>query len=221
MTVLAVAHRTPGDAAAVAALTGCGADVFEIDLRLLGDDVVVTHFQPLLPAFRGLRGLPVLHDGWRLRLGRDPLAPLLDGVTTLLPPGARVLLDLKDDRGAAAHRLADRLLAGAADPARHEVSSHSWPVLARLEAAGFRTWRTIGSRRALRTFDRDGPGGAWAVTVRHTLLDPAVLARLTARTRVVAWTVNDPLRARQLLAGGVAGLTTDSCEVLALAAERR
>ncbi len=222
VTLLSVAHRTPADAAGVAALAGCGADVFEIDLRLLADDLVVTHFLPVVSA------VPLLqHDGWRFRLGRrDPVAPLLAAAVVHLPPTAMVLLDLKDDRGSAAHRLADRLLDGGlaelpVDPARLHVSSHSWAVLERLERAGWQTWRTIGSPRRLAAFDAVGPGGAWAVTVRHRLLTDAVLERWAGSTRLTAWTVNDVRRAQELLDGGVLGITTDSCDVHRVVAAAR
>ena len=86
---LSVAHRTPADAIGIAALAAAGATVFEVDVRLLGGHLRVTHFQPLL------RGVPLVqHDNWRLRLG-PPRAPHLSDVLALVPEGCE---DIKVER---------------------------------------------------------------------------------------------------------------------------
>ncbi|MCW2621539.1 MAG: hypothetical protein JWL64_1141 [Frankiales bacterium] len=215
--MLSVAHKTPAEVEQAAQLALAGANVFEVDVRLLAGEVYVTHFIPLI---RGLSRLQ--HDNGRFLWGvRDPLAPTLDLARTVVPAQAEIMLDLKDDRGAAAVRLVDRLVADLPDPSRFHVSAKNWALLEPLEAAGFRTWRTVADRRDLAAIERRGLEGAWAVTVRRTLLrDDRTLARLVgvAAGQVVVWTVNDVVEARRLLDAGVLGITTDSMEVHRLVA---
>jgi hypothetical protein len=215
--LLCVAHKLPDDPEATAEVALAGANVFEVDVRLVGGDVLVTHYVPLVRALSRLQ-----HDNGRFLWGvRDVLAPTLDIARTLVPPGAELLLDLKDDRGRAATRLVDRLVDDVADPSRCYASAKGWAALERLEAAGFRTWRTVHDRRSLAELGRRGLEGSWAVTVRKSLVrDDRALGTLLEATdgQVVVWTVNDVLEARRLLAAGVLGITTDSLDVHRLVA---
>lgn len=202
---LSVAHRTPADLRGIAALVEAGATVFEVDVRLLGGHLRVTHFQPLL------RGVPLVqHDNWRLRLG-PPRAPHLSEVLALVPDGCDVMVDLKDDRGPQAVALAEALARQAGDPARLHASSKHWGSLAVLAARGWRTWRTADTPARLAELEVVGLESAWAATVRHTLLrPPGVAERLVERCgRVLAWTVNDARTASSLLDRGLVGITTD------------
>jgi glycerophosphoryl diester phosphodiesterase len=89
------------------------------------------------------------------------------------------------------------------------------PHLERLRAAGFRTWRSAGTRSELRELLNEGPLADDAVSVRHTLLSPEVIARLHQQApSIIAWTVNDRRRARHLRDLGVDGVTTDRAAVL-------
>lgn len=206
---LAVAHRTPDDPAAIAALAQAGADVFEVDVRLLRGALMVTHFQPFV------RRVPLLqHDNWRLRLGH-PVAPSFADVIAHVPDGCEVMVDLKDDRGPVAVALAECLAAQAGDPARLHASSKHWGSLEVLADRGWRTWRTADTPARLAELHVVGLESAWAATVRHTLLrPPGVAERLVERCgRVVAWTVNDPVVADGLLGRGVLGITTDAPSV--------
>jgi hypothetical protein len=210
--VLAIAHRTPGRAAEVAALSAAGVSVFEVDVRLIGGELVSTHFRPVL------RALPMLQqDNGRFRWGvRDPRAPTLAALRAVLPADAEVLLDLKDDAGPAALALAAQIVRDVPDPAGWHVCSKHWASLRLLSGAGWRTWLTVGSRAGLAAFDRQGLAGAWAVTAKRTVLrDPQVRDRLLAATegRLMSWTVNDVGEAERLLRGGVRGLTSDSLAV--------
>lgn len=206
---LAVAHRTPDDPLAVAALAQAGANVFEVDVRLLRGQLVVTHYQPFV------RAVPLLqHDNWRLRLGH-PTVPSFADVIAHVPEHCEVMVDLKDDRGPLAVALAESLAARAGDPVRLHASSKHWASLQVLADRGWRTWRTADTPARLAELEVRGPQGAWAVTVRHTLLRPAGVAeRVVERCgRVVAWTVNDPAAAADLMARGVHGITTDAPSV--------
>jgi glycerophosphoryl diester phosphodiesterase len=78
------------------------------------------------------------------------------------------------------------------------------------------TWRTVGDGRALGRA-LAGPIPDDAVTVRHHLLNPTVVAALHATgAAVMTWTVNDLARARTLIGFGVDGITSDNPAVLAL-----
>ncbi len=218
---VAVAHRTPATSSAAAALHAAGADHFELDLRLIGDDVLVTHFLPLV------RRVPLVqHDGWRFRVGRrDPPALTLAAARSLVPDTASLVLDLKDDRGDGSFALARRLCAEIDDPGRHVVASKDWTALTLLAGEGFRVWRTVDDDRRLGALLRYGCGDAHAVTIRKRyLLRPSTaraLAQVAPVGSYVAWTVNDTGQAGALLDQGVGGLTTDDPAVLTLVAARR
>lgn len=203
---LSVAHRTPDDPVGVAALVAAGANVFEVDVRLLRGALLVTHFQPVL------RGVALVQrDNWRLRLGAPP-APVLADVVAHVPEHCEVMVDLKDDRGPLAVALAEALAAQAGDTARLHASSKHWGSLDVLAQRGWRTWRTADTPARLAELRAAGLQSAWAATVRHSLLrPPGVAERLVEQCgRVLAWTVNDPGAAEQLLGRGVCGVTTDS-----------
>lgn len=203
---LSVAHRTPADRAEVLALTFAGAQVFEVDVRLLRGQLAVTHYQPVH------RRLPkVQRDNWRVRVGA-PAAPGLADVIALIPQECEIMLDLKDDSGPAAMTLAEALNGENLDLGRLHASSKHWSSLQILADQGWRTWRTVHTRARLGELLAAGLQGAWAATVRHSLLRPpgkaeAIVARCG---RVLAWTVNDPGRAQTLLGRGLSGITTDS-----------
>ena len=132
-----------------------------------------------------------------------------------VPAPARVLVDLKTETPAAAAAVA---AVAAATPGRWYASCKRWDLLPVLAAAGVPTWRSVATRRALAAVLR-APADARPVTVRHSYLDRATVARLRAVTpEVVAWTVNDVRRAAQLVDLGVTGLTSDDPRVHAYAA---
>jgi glycerophosphoryl diester phosphodiesterase len=210
--VLLVAHRAPRERQRCDELAAAGANVFEADVRLHGERLVVSHFV----AFPGL-GEWLQHDNWRVRLARaaardQPLPEQLD----LVPPDVQVLLDLKERSPRGRARLVAALRDLPGDRSRLIVSSPEPADLAAVRGAGYRTWLSIGNRTKLtRLLGRGGLGDCDGATVRHTLLDPGAVSRLHERVAtVLAWTVNDVPRARQLADAGVDGLTTDSLSVL-------
>ena len=209
--MLAIAHRTPATRERCAALGAAGATVFEIDIQIVGDDLVVSHYLPVHPRLPRLR-----RDRGRFTVRRrGRLEPALAAAVEALPAGAEILLDLKADTGPAAHALVDRVIANGPDPARCYASTKGWATLPALTGAGYRTWRTIADPAALRAALALPELPDHAVTVRHTLLTPEVMTALRERVpRVMTWTVNDVARARQVMELGVDGVTTDSLEVL-------
>jgi glycerophosphoryl diester phosphodiesterase len=208
--MLLVAHRTPRSRAACELLAAAGAQLFEADVQVDDRDrVVVSHFLPW-----GHWG--VQRDNWRLRWHTSAAKdPTLDAVVALVPEGCRISLDMKEKTDQRRDRLIRALIASLPDPSRFVVCGGRRPHLERLRAAGFRTWRSAGTRAELRELLGDGALADDAVSVRHSLLTPEVIDRLHRQVpAVVAWTVNDRRRARQLRDFGVDGVTTDRAEVL-------
>lgn len=209
--MILVAHRTPPTRAACAQLAAAGASVFEADVQVDGSgSVVVSHYV----AFGA--GGRVQRDNWRLRwhtAGERDLR--LGELADLVPDGCRVLLDLKERTAVRRARLVSALVETLPDRSRFVVCGHPAKDVATLRDAGFRTWRSVGNPRHLAAVLSSDPVPDDAVTVRHTLLNRAVLDRLHERTpTVVAWTVNSARRAHHLHRLGVAGVTTDSVAVM-------
>ena len=90
-----------------------------------------------------------------------------------------------------------------------------------MRAHGFRTWRTAATQQELATVVAQGALDEEAVTVRHTLLNPGTMAQLRdVAPKVIAWTVNDSRRARELMRLGVDGVNTDRPEVMRIVHHR-
>lgn len=208
--MLAIAHRAPASAEQCARLAGLGARVFEIDLQVLGGELVVSHYLPVHPRLPRVR-----RDKWGFTVRpRLPREIGLAAAVAVVPAEVELLLDLKNDRGGQAAELARLVAESDLDPARCHVSTKGWQVLRMLREQGFRTWRSVGDAAALAAVRAVAPTDH-AVTVRHSLLTAAVVADLQAAGhRVMAWTVNDLARARALAGYGVDGITSDSPEVL-------
>lgn len=209
--MILVAHRTPASRPACERLAAAGATVFEADVQVdQADRIVISHYHPLRRLTR------VQRDNWRLRwhTGAARDAPLAD-VDAAVPAGCRVLLDLKEKLPARRARLVAVVRDVLPDRSRFLVCSPREAELAPLRAAGFATWRTVGSPRELADVLATGGLPDAAVTVRHTLLNRDTLDRLRGCVpSVMAWTVNDPRRARALRRLGVDGITTDRALVL-------
>jgi hypothetical protein len=207
-SVLLVAHRMPAERARVEALAAAGAAVFEVDVQVGPAGLVVSHFVPV----RGFGGR-LMRDTWRLRWkGTDPL---LDAHLANRPPGTRVLLDLKEHDPQRRVRLVETIIASMTDREHFVISTGNRRNLADLRAAGFETWHSFGEGDTLSRLLAAGEIAGRAVTVRHTVLSPALVQRLHADDRqVIAWTVNRIERARELVGWGVDGITTDRREVL-------
>lgn len=209
--MITVAHRVPR-AAAAERWAEAGVDRYEADVQLAGDGrVVVSHFLPFL----GVRGW-VQHDGWTFRWGpgRDPSLP---EVVDALPAGVGVLLDPKETDPSRRAALVDALCAALPERAGLVVSTDHREDLTRYRDAGFTTWRTVKDDAGLRDVLAGGGLPDAGVSIRHSLLDARTVGRLHERVGlVVAWTVNEASRARELVAAGVDGVTTDDPAIATL-----
>lgn len=213
--MLLVAHRTPPTAAGCAELAAAGAGAFEVDVQLAGESVVASHYLPFLR----LRGW-LEHDSWQFRWrSGPPRDAALREVVSIVPPGCLILLDPKETGAGRRSRLTEELARTLPDRGRFRVSTDHLDDLERHRAAGFRTWRTIKSSRDLEHVLRSGRLPDDGVSVRHTLLNQASVGLLhKVADTVVAWTVIDVERARQLRRLGVDAITTDRIEVMSAVA---
>lgn len=204
--MLLVAHRTPRTAAACAELAAAGAGCFELDVQLRGERVVVSHYLPFL-RFRGW----FEHDGRRFRWrGGPPHDLALEDVVARVPADRLILLDPKETAPDRRARLVDAVASRLADRDRFRVSTDDADDLARYRAAGFRTWRTLKTPDDLADACAGDGSADDGVSVRHSLLGRSSIEALHRVTRpIVAWTVNDAVRARELRDLGVDAITTD------------
>jgi glycerophosphoryl diester phosphodiesterase len=208
--VLLVAHRTPASRDRCERLAAAGADVFEVDVQLDHGRIAVSHFIPFGRTGRLQR------DNWRFRRQRAALRdPDLADVVALVPPESIVLLDIKQPGAERRRELIDAMADTLADRDRYRVCGGQRPDLEQARAAGFATWRTVKTRPELAAVLDEGALADEAISIRHTLLSDDVVGRLHQSVpSVVAWTVNDLRRARELRRIGVDGLTTDRPAVL-------
>lgn len=181
-----------------------GADAVELDVHLSQDGHLVVHHDPVIaaPSGRAVIGSMTLNA---LRALPTPL-PTLDEVTGAIGGRLRIYCELKGpgtapaavavlehlDAMAAVHSFDHRMVADArrlAPPLARGVLETSYHV------------DPSASLRAVAARD------LWQ---HEALIDaPLVAAIHAAHGRLIAWTVNDPARARQLAAWGVDGLCTD------------
>ncbi len=182
-----------------------GADFLEVDLWLRGGQFEARHE-------RRMRWLPLLFEKWYLR--RVPGARY--GLDELLQETAEhdtgIFLDLKNG-GVNAANLLRRVLGRTTHPRRVVASSQQWLALRSIRELlpEVEAFYSIDVRAKLDLFlsvtDRDTrPRG---VSCRHSLLSERTIEQLHAKgLLVVAWTVDDVERARDLVRWGVDGLTT-------------
>lgn len=187
-----------------------GADAFELDIHATADGVVVVHHDPTVRhvtgpvAIRHTRHaeLPAIGPNARERI------PTLDEVLRLAGERATVYVEVK----AAA---IETLVCDALD--RHprvrtavHAFDHRIPFAVRRRRAG----TPIGLLSASYPLDPAtmlGDPVPEALWQHVDVLDAALVDAAHRRgVRVIAWTVNDPARARELVAAGVDALCTDT-----------
>lgn len=200
ITLRVIAHRAGNDLVAARRLWDGGVSAIEADLRRWRGRIVVRHLKSLGP-------LPYLWDRWVIERARDHKLELAELLAST-PADVALVLDLKGWR----RRLAlDVRTAVAPYLATHDVTvcARSWGLLAPFAGTGVRRLRSIGGPVRLAAALRLA-GDCDGCAVHERLLDAEVVRRLKRRGRIVAtWPVNDPVRARDLLAIGVDALISD------------
>jgi glycerophosphoryl diester phosphodiesterase len=230
-----VAHRGGHHTRALRAAIDAGVDWVEVDVWWHHRRLVVRHD----PA---LWRLPVTYDGWRMRVALRPF-PTLDRLLDLLADTpVRLLLDLKgtlpeDTLGKTFARTAARHLLRVARTARElpralvetlrrrqavaraAVCGQQWAPLdaARALEPALPVFFSLGTEEHITAYLRRLQDGTALplISIRHSLLTAERVADLRDRgVTMVAWTVNDYARARELIGWGVDGITSDSLVLL-------
>jgi len=181
-----------------------GADFLEADLWVHAGRFEARHERALYP-------LPLFIEKWYLRLA--PRKPF--GLTELLKETAGstpVFLDIKNGRGVAAP-LIRRALDAVGPAERLLASSQLWHVLREVQeiAPEVETYYSIDVYPKLAlflsVFGRDSR--ARGVSCQERLLTERIIRDLKRRNlSVIAWTVDDLDRAKELLSWGVDAITT-------------
>lgn len=182
-----------------------GADYLEVDLWMHRGRFEARHE-------RRLRWVPLLFEKWYLKRIPNPNFGLDELLAETAGHGAGIFLDLKNG-GAQGAALLRRVLNATRHPERVVASSQQWRTLRAIREIlpDVDAFYSIDVRAKLELFlsivDRDTrPRG---VSCRHSLLTRRTVEDLHARgLLVVAWTVDDMDRARELVSWGVDGLTT-------------
>lgn len=198
-----IAHAAGNSEAAALAALPDGPDFLEVDIWTHNDLLEARHERAAYP-------LPVWFEKWYLKLApRQPFS--LAGLLTTLRSQAAILLDMKNGGERAAIMLRDSIQA--APGVIVAASSQSWTSLRWIAhyCPGVDLFYSIDTTAKLDLFisvsERDRrPRG---VSCKHTLLTREIVEFLHSRgLLVIAWTVDDLDRARELAAMGVDGLTT-------------
>lgn len=207
----AIAHRAGNDRSAFQNAVRAGVDWVETD--------VWWHFGRLVARHeRAVWRLPVRYDEWKIGIAVRP-ALRLPEICALAVAGPQLLIDLKGSASRLPYDVVETLRRQNAID-RVAVCGQYWPILdaAVAEEPALRAFYSLGSMRQLgQLFSRPSSlPRIKVVSCAEYLLTSAVISQLIARgIAVIAWTVNDLTRACELVASGVAGITSDSLTVLA------
>ncbi|MGC4191142.1 MAG: glycerophosphodiester phosphodiesterase [Thermomicrobiales bacterium] len=209
---LAIAHRAGNLGRLAERAIAHGADMLETDVWLHRDILEVRHDERV--SILGWE-LPLLHDGWRVHW----LSRSLRRIESLLnetPIDIRLFLDLKGSSPLLGERLVEWINAN--QPERPViVCGRSWDQLDAIEPLpNVLAVYSVGDERELAAFwQHAGRLDFPAISLRHTLATPDVMARLKGMgALVICWTVNDPVRMETLRALGVDGFTTDNLDLI-------
>ncbi|HVZ48340.1 MAG TPA: glycerophosphodiester phosphodiesterase [Gemmatimonadaceae bacterium] len=183
------------------------ADAVELDVHLTRDGHLVVHHDPTAAGPDGRRGLHTLTlaEVAAFRVGGEPI-PTLAAVIAAVGGRVRIYCELKGHGTAAA---AVRALTPLGDAAAVHSFDHRMVIEARRLAPGVPRGVLESSYRADPTASLR-EAGARDLWQHETLIDlPLVAAVHAAGARLIAWTVNDAARMRDLAALGVDGICTD------------
>ena len=202
-----VAHRAGNRIADLRAAELLGIELVEADIRLHLGRLEVRHLRTVGP-------LPILWDRgqlaapWRRRLR---LTELLEATA----PETELMLDLKGSRLRVAEKTVEAIRPYLGSR-RFTVGSRHWRLLGPFAGLPVRRLHSIGTERELEDFlHRFSTERLEGVSVHERLLEQESVASLRAIADVLlTWTVNRPVRARELVRLGIDGLITDDVATL-------
>ena len=206
-----VAHRAGKTRRALRAAVGAGVDWLEIDVWWHYGRLVVRHD----PA---LWRLPVTYNRWRVGLALLPFLTLDNLLDAVGGTPVRLLLDLKGTAPQLPAALVEALRRREA-LTRAALCGQEWGPLdaARALAPDLQVFFSLGRAEHMPAYLRRLEDGAAPplISISHRLLTPERVDDLHRRgVTMIAWTVNDLSRARELVAWGVDGITSDSLGLL-------
>lgn len=207
---LTIAHRAGNQLQRLEEAIAAAVDYVEADLWLYRGRLEVRHEKTAGP-------LPILWDRWSLKPGWTPRLGL-EELLAAAGEGGRLLLDLKGEDGELAEAVAKTLeRAGAVDSVA--FTSPTWEYLDRLSELlpGVSRFYTIGSLPRLAALrPRLERGEIAKVSIDSRILTAEIVAELgrTGVETIITWAVETAERARDVLAWGVSGITSDSLPLL-------
>lgn len=215
--LLTIAHRAGNRLERLREAIAAGVDYAEADLWLYRGRLEVRHEKTAGP-------LPVLWDRWSLKPSWTPRLSF-EELLAAVGDGGRLLLDLKGRDGELAEALAKTLQrAGAADSVA--FTSGTWLHLDRLSELQPEVPRfySIGRWRRLAALRPQLERGEIAqVSIDSRMLTAEIVTELgrSGVETIITWAVETPERAREVLAWGVRGITSDSLPLLVSVGEGR
>lgn len=197
--VMGIAHNVNSGKNEVHRALGCGAAAVELDVVDAGGQLRVSH------------GQPGASDAGK--------QPLLEDMWSIADKAPTIALDIKQPTP----DLMNKLITFLEEPGRGEadvvITTDDIAVLKTLHghAPEIRRFLTVETPQQLRAL-RDNPTFVKAiqgVSIEDALVDQQTVDWLHSQhLRVWVWSVMDPLRARDLVALGVDGITTDNLALL-------
>lgn len=204
-----VAHSAANYRALMRQAVAAGADLIEADVWPRWNRVVARHE-------RGVVALPLVFDKWYVRPEVRPIT--LQEIIDTVGPNQGLYLDLKSDNRRYLGHIA-AIIGERGVTERTAVTSPHWAALQHIEslAPAVSSYYTVIARRHLEPFwnhlDRHPEVNGTAM--RHGLLNERLVEVLHARgLKILAWTVDSPQRALELLGWGVDGIISNRLDLL-------
>ena len=204
-----VAHSAANYRALMRQAVAAGADLIEADVWPRWNHVVARHE-------RGVVAIPLVFDKWYVRPEIRPIT--LQEIIDTVGPAQGLYLDLKSDNRRHLSHIAE-IIAQRGVTERTAITSPHWAALRYVEslAPAVSSYYTVIARRHLEPFwdHLDEHPEVNGTAMRHGLLNPALVEALHARgLRILAWTVDSPQRALELLSWGVDGIISNRLDLL-------
>ncbi len=206
-----VAHRGGNSRAALRTALLAPIDWIEVDIWWHFGQLVARHD-------RTLWRTPLTYNRGLIGLAAHPHLTLDEVLDTVAPSPVRLLLDIKGDAPRLPGALVETLRRRGA-LTRSALCSQDWAPLDAAHAleSTLQVCYSLGREEHVAAClrRRDAGSAPPLISIRHSLLTPARIDALhRLGVAMIAWTVNDPDRARDLVRWGADGVTSDSLHLL-------